>query len=43
MGSQKGVLMSRNTVGILTFHRALNYGAGGYQRVLEKCKGNTDK
>jgi hypothetical protein len=27
MGSQKGVLMSRNTVGILTFHRALNYGA----------------
>ena len=32
-----------STATIGRVNRALNYGAGGYPRVLEKCKGNTDK
>ncbi|MBQ8963128.1 MAG: hypothetical protein IJ089_04950, partial [Clostridia bacterium] len=32
-----------STATIGRVNRALNYGAGGYQLVLEKAKGNTDK
>ena len=32
-----------STATIGRVNRALNYGAGGYQLVLEKVKGNTDK
>ena len=32
-----------STATIGRVNRALNYGAGGYQRVLDKAKGNTDK
>jgi TrpR-related protein YerC/YecD len=32
-----------STATIGRVNRALNYGSGGYQLVLEKVKGNTDK